>query len=226
MSEFNIEQRLKEAFEKTVPAFPESVLEQCSERKGTVTDMTGRRKTGRALKIALIAAALLLALAVTVTAVLSQSAPEGYISEAAATAIALENSGVNEIIVNSLAAELDGGVYKISFKFGLKDYPNTCDLRLNTNEIDAKTGEILSFDAVTHDDYMSEEEVIERAKELCAEIYGLSKEEVSKLYVLTCEFKENAMGYHAYTIRLMRDGDLTVYNFYIDPLLGVDLIER
>ena len=73
---------------------------------------------------------------------------------------------------------------------------------------------------------MSEEEAIERAKELCAEIYGLSEEEVSKLYVLTCEFKENAMGYHAYTVRLMRDGDLTVYDFYIDPLLGVDLIVR
>lgn len=73
---------------------------------------------------------------------------------------------------------------------------------------------------------MSEEEVIERAKELCAEIYGLSKEEISELYVLTCEFKGNAMGYHAYTVRLMRDGGLTVYNFYIDSLLGVDLIVR
>ena len=73
---------------------------------------------------------------------------------------------------------------------------------------------------------MSEEEVIERAKELCAEIYGLSEEEVSELYVLTCEFKENAMGYHTYTVRLMRDGGLTVYNFYIDSLLGVDLIVR
>ena len=73
---------------------------------------------------------------------------------------------------------------------------------------------------------MSEEKVIERAKELCAEIYGLSEEEVSKLYVLTCEFNGNAMGYHTYTVRLMRDGGLTVYNFYIDSLLGVDPIVR
>lgn len=68
--------------------------------------------------------------------------------------------------------------------------------------------------------------MIERAKELCAEIYGLSEEEISKLHVLTCEFNGNAMGYHTYTVRLMRDGDLTVYDFYIDPLLGVDLIVR
>ena len=84
----------------------------------------------------------------------------------------------------------------------------------------------MSFDTVTPDGYMSEEEVIERAKELCAEIYGLSEEEISKLHVLTCEFEGNAMGYHAYTVRLMRDGDLTVYDFYIDPFLGADLIER
>ncbi len=93
-------------------------------------------------------------------------------------------------------------------------------------EIDAKTGEILSFDAVTPDDYMSEEEAIEKAKELSVEIYGLTEEEVSELYVLTCEFKGNAMGYHAYTVRFMRDGDNTIYYFEIDPLLGTDLIIR
>ena len=98
--------------------------------------------------------------------------------------------------------------------------------RKRSPEIDAKTGEILSFDAVTPDDYMSEEEAIEKAKELSVEIYGLTEEEVSELYVLTCEFKGNAMGRHEYNIKLMRDGDLTVYNFYIDPLLGVDLIIR
>lgn len=98
--------------------------------------------------------------------------------------------------------------------------------RKRSPEIDAKTGEILSFDAVTPDDYMSEEEAIEKAKELCTEIYGFTEEKASELTVWSCEFKGNAMGHHEYNIKLMRDGDNTIYYFEIDPLLGVDLIIR
>ncbi len=106
---------------------------------------------------------------------LSGSAPDGLISEAAAAAVALDNSGLTTKDVAGLTCELDGEVYKISFRFGYKDYPATTDLIVNTYEIDARTGEILSSDAITPDSYIGEEEAIRLAREILAEHTGRSE---------------------------------------------------
>lgn len=157
---------------------------------------------------------------------LSNDAPDGLISEAAAATVALENTGVSERLVQGLKAELEGDVYKVSFKFGLKDFPATRDLRLNTYEIDAKTGEVLSADAITTDDYISEEEAIECARALTVEWGELTEEEASELTATKISLDSNLMGYHQYEIALQKDGDATIYRFQIDPLSGQDLIHR
>ena len=157
---------------------------------------------------------------------LSGEAPDGMISEAAAATAALEYVGANEVVVQGLTAELNGSVYRVSFKFGLKDFPKTRYLRLNTFEVDAVTGEILSADAISPDDYLSEEEAIERAKALTVEWGELTEKEAAELEPADAALVLTAMGYYQYNIRLQRSGDSTVFIFEIDPISGQDLINR
>ena len=58
MANKDIEQKIKSAFSKSVPDILDSVLQQCSEQKGTVIEMTeNKKKKGLIYKIAAIAAA-------------------------------------------------------------------------------------------------------------------------------------------------------------------------
>lgn len=139
----------------------------------------------------------------------STEAPDGMISEAVAAAIAFENSNVNEQCIRALKIELEGGVYHISYRFGYEDFNETTDFgdfRTNTYEIDAVTGEILSFDAFTPDDYIGEE----AALAIAYEIFSISRENVEKEEVT---FENNTRGYPQYLVRLCNpngmDFDLT-----------------
>ena len=44
MANKDIEQKIKSAFSKSVPDILDSVLQQCSEQKGTVIEMTENKK--------------------------------------------------------------------------------------------------------------------------------------------------------------------------------------
>lgn len=70
MSDRDIEKLLRSAFEKSVPDVFDSVSEQCAGQEGRVITMTAKKhRLPKAVKIAAIAAALIITLAVTVTAV-------------------------------------------------------------------------------------------------------------------------------------------------------------
>lgn len=128
----------------------------------------------------------------------STEAPDGMISEAVAAAIAFENSDVNEKCIRALKIDLKDGVYHVSYRFGYENFNATTDFgdfHTNTYEIDAVSGKILSFDAFTPDDYIGEE----AALEIAYEIFGLSRENVSKDEVI---FENNTRGYPQYTVRL------------------------
>ena len=157
MAEINIDQKLKEAFAKTVPDFPEAVLEQCSERKGAMTVMKEHKKAGKSLRIALAAAALVVALAVTVTAASLSNviAPAEALHMAMTHAVRSETdpelkSELDSAISGGLAYDEDFGtgeadlglksgriVYNISFK--------TCGYSYDI-VMDAKTGIVLSLE--------------------------------------------------------------------------------
>ena len=128
----------------------------------------------------------------------STEAPDGMISEAVAAAIAFENSDVNEKCIRALKIDLEGGVYHVSYRFGYENFNATTDFgdfHTNTYEIDAVSGKILSFDAFTPDDYIGEE----AALEIAYEMFGLSRENVSKDEVI---LENNTRGYPQYIVRL------------------------
>ena len=59
MKDREVVQKLKTAFTAALPAFPEAVFEQCSERqKGAVTEMTENKNRSGKIRAAIIAAAL------------------------------------------------------------------------------------------------------------------------------------------------------------------------
>ena len=69
MANKDIEQKIKSAFSKSVPDILDSVLQQCSEQKGTVIEMTeNKKKKGLIYKIAAIAAAFVVLFGGTSTA--------------------------------------------------------------------------------------------------------------------------------------------------------------
>lgn len=151
---------------------------------------------------------------------LSTEAPDGMISEAVAAAIALENSGLDEQCVARLKASLNGGVYKVSYSFGYDDFSETTstwDYRTNTYEIDAVTGKILSFDALTPDDYIGEEAALAIAYELA----GISEEDVESAEI---KFDNSGMCYPQYIIVLYSDP--VIYRYNLDAISGYDHIVR
>ena len=155
---------------------------------------------------------------------LSGDAPDGLISEAAAAAVALENSGLTSRNVSGLTCRLEGNVYKISFLFGYMDYPKTTDLKTNTYEIDAATGEIFGFEAVTPEDFLTEEEAADRAREIAAERGGLDGKAAAELEA--CEItKSDGLGSSVYSVVLKFPDGRTDY-FRIDALTGQDMIPR
>lgn len=155
---------------------------------------------------------------------LSGDAPDGLISEAAAAAVALENSGLTSRNVSGLTCRLEGNIYKISFLFGYMDYPKTTDLKTNTYEIDAATGEILGFEAVTPEDFLTEEEAADRAREIAAERGGLDGKAAAELEA--CEItKSDGLGSSVYSVVLKFPDGRTDY-FRIDALTGQDMIPR
>ena len=156
--------------------------------------------------------------------VLSADAPDGMISEAVAATVALEHSGVSENSVFGLKAELNGSVYKISFRYGLKDYPKSTHLLDNVYEIDAVSGQILKCDAITPEDYIGEDEAVEIARKMAKEQGNLSDGEAEALTVSESELTSFGGGYDYYEIRLT-DG-YNIYFFNIDPLSGLDLVHR
>lgn len=152
-------------------------------------------------------------------ALLSGDAQNGYISEAAAATVALENSGVNNSSVFGLTCELSNDIYKITFKFGISDYPKSRSLRTNTYEIDAKTGKILGFDAITADDFISEEEAVERVKILAAEENGAAEE----FTITDISLKDSSKGYYFYEIKMKKEGGTRIFMFQIDAISGNNL---
>lgn len=152
---------------------------------------------------------------------LKTEAPDGMISEADAVAIALGNSVVSEYAVNeycvwSLRVNLADGVYKISYLFGYDDFveetTGTWDLRTNTYEIDAVTGEILSFDALTPDDYISEDTALAIAYELA----GISEDDVERVVV---EFEIYSLFYPQYSVTLYSSWGM-IYHYNLDAVNG------
>ena len=152
---------------------------------------------------------------------LKLEAPDGMISEAVAAAIAFENSGISEQCVWALKVKLDGGVYHISYWFGYDDFSETTsigDYRTNTYEIDAVTGEILSSDALTPDDYIGEEAALAIAYELA----GIGEEDAERAEV---EFENAMMGYPRYEVKIYSiEGH--IYLYQLDAVNGYDHVVR
>ena len=60
MANKDLEKKIKNAFSKAVPDVLDSVMQQCSEQKGAVIEMTDKKsKRGFIYKIAAVAAALI-----------------------------------------------------------------------------------------------------------------------------------------------------------------------
>lgn len=149
---------------------------------------------------------------------LNSEAPEGMISEVDAAAIAFENSDINKWCVRALRINLADGVYKISYLFGYDDFTEgitgTWDFRTNTYEIDAVTGEILSFDALTPKDYIGED----RALAIAYELSGISEDDVERVEV---RLESITRSYPQYSISLYSDWGM-IYHYDLDAVSGCD----
>ena len=191
MKDREVVQKLKTAFTAALPAFPEAVFEQCSERqKGAVTEMTENKNRSGKIRAAVIAAALAAVLCITVTAVSLNGLikPEEALSlavkyaEETETEPALKeelSDAYTDWLVyseNIETSEADVGskkvrtVYNISFK--------TCGYAYEI-VMDAKTGVVYSSDRTVDGDW---EEVLPRIKKESEEkIDRLMKEQERQL---------------------------------------------
>lgn len=77
--------------------------------------------------------------------VVSTDAPDGFISEAEAKAIALEDARVEEIRMSDFRIELTDGKYSISFNGSREDENGMGEFCEFSYEIDAETGAIISY---------------------------------------------------------------------------------